>query len=140
MRDRRERLIGAWLAVLAGLVLAVMVWLQPGQLRVPAWVVYAVCAVIVFAGLALFASALGHPRAHAWLVAVCLGAMVLPGAWIAIGPGPRFCGFSIGFMGGISPEPLCRAAFGLGTLVVVPMLMLAVRMAIRASRGAADAA
>jgi hypothetical protein len=134
MTERRQRLFAATVAVLLGLFSAAMVWRHPQQLRAPAWVAYAACGAFVFAGLTLLATELGLRRVQAWLVAACVAALLLPGAWIAFGPGLRRCRVSLPFASGAPSEFMCRAAFGLGALLVAAMLAWAVLLALRTGR------
>ena len=65
-------------------------------------------------------------------------ALLVPGSWIAVGPGARDCSFSLGFLSNGASELFCRAGFGLGALLGVAFLVLLVGRAFKANRGPAD--
>jgi len=87
------REVSGWIAIAVGLGVALMVWLQPEHLRVPAWVVYAAAAVFVLAGLAILVRT--GSRLNTLLSALTVAGLLVPGAWVAFGPGSRECSFSL---------------------------------------------
>lgn len=129
--ERRQRLLGALLSVVAGLLTAAMIYLRPEALQVPAWVAYAACAAFVFAGLTIAAHEFALPRTHAWLAVGCVASLLVPGAWIAFGPGLRECSVSGPILSGIGSDVMCRGAFGLGALIAAALLVWAVVQAVR---------
>ena len=140
MSDRRQRLIGGFISIVAGLLTAAMIYVHPENLHAPAWVAYAACAAFVFAGLTIMAYELGLRRAHAWLVVACVAALLAPGAWVAFGSGARKCSVALPFFSGVGSDLLCRAAFGLGAIIVAAILVWAVIGALRAQSDRSPAA
>ncbi|MDB5913817.1 MAG: hypothetical protein JWP22_2492 [Ramlibacter sp.] len=133
--QRRSQTFLGLLAAAAGILIAVSVLLWPQGLRVPAWVVYATAGAFVFAGCQLMARDSGHRLLQAWLPVGVLACLMAPPAWIAFGAGPRRCGLALGgtFLRifGTGSELPCRLGFALGALVLLAMLLLAVRQALR---------
>ena len=70
-------------------------------------------------------------RTHAWLVVACVASLLVPGAWIAFGPGVRECSVSGPFLSGIGSDLLCRSVFGLGAVIVAALLVWIVWRALR---------
>ena len=133
MTERRQRLLGGVISTAVGLLTAVMIYLRPEALHVPAWVAYAACAAFVFAGLTIMAHEFALHRIHAWLVVACVGTLLVPGAWVAFGPGVRECAVSGPFFSGIGTDLVCRGAFGFGAVLVAAILVLVVWRALRRS-------
>jgi hypothetical protein len=79
----------------------------------------------------MMASALGARKLQSWLAVILILAMLVPGAWIALGPGERHCSMSISFVRSIAPGTVCRGAFGVGAIIVAAILVLAVSRALR---------
>ena len=131
MSDRRKRLLGGSLSAMVGALTAALIYRYPEQLHAPAWVAYTACSAFVFAGLTIIASESPLRRIHAWLVVACMGALLVPGAWVAFGPGVRECSVSVPFFSHVGSELLCRGAFGLGTLIVAALLVWVVLRALR---------
>lgn len=131
MTARRQRILVALVSTVAGLLTAAMIYLHPEGLHVPAWVAYVACAAFVFAGLTLLAHELGLHRTYAWLVVACVTSLLVPGAWIAFGPGIRECAVSAPFLSGIGSDLMCRGAFGLGAVIVAALLVWIVLHALR---------
>jgi hypothetical protein len=134
MNERRSRTIFGWVAVVAGAGTAALVYTHPEQLEAPAWVVYVACAAFVLAGLSLLVPESAYPRINAWLGVGVVGAMLLPGVWIALGAGPRKCSVSIPLWSGAGSDALCRGVFGFGSLIVAAFLAWAVMNAWRTMR------
>jgi len=118
-----------------GLLTGALVYAHPENLRVPAWIAYVAVSAFVFAGLSLVASTLGARRLQGWLAVVLMLAMLVPGAWIAFGPGERHCSVSFSFVRSIAPGTMCRGAFGIGAIIVAAILPLAVSRALRPPSG-----
>ena len=135
MTERRQRLLGGFVSALVGLFTALMIYLHPEKLHAPAWVAYVACAAFVFAGLTILAYEFALHRIHAWLVAACTASLLVPGAWVAFGPGERECSVAVPFFSTIASGLLCRGAFGLGAVIVAALLVWVVWRAVR-QRGA----
>ncbi len=135
MTERRQRLLGALLSTVAGVLTAAMIYLRPEGLHVPAWVAYVACAAFVFAGLTIIAHEFALRRMYAWLVVACVASLLVPGAWVAFGPGMRECSVSGPFLSGIGTDLVCRGAFGLGAAIVAALLVRIVWWALRERSG-----
>ena len=131
---RRQAIVAGIMAIVVGVLAAVMIHLRPEGLRAPAWVAYAAVATFPLAGAALIAGATGGRRLVPWLAVLITCGLLVPGLWVAIGPGGRECSFSLGFLGGTASEFACRTGFGVGALLCLILLVLLVK---RASRGPA---
>jgi hypothetical protein len=131
MTDRRQRLLGGLLSATVGVFTAAMIYRHPEQLHAPAWVAYAACSAFVFAGLTIIASESSLRRTHAWLVVACTVALLVPGAWVAFGPGVRECSVAVPFFSTVGSDLLCRGAFGLGACIVAALLVWVVLRALR---------
>ena len=130
LSNRQRLTIGALLIVL-GLSVSLAIYLHPQQLRVPAWVAYAATVSFVLGGAALIAGALGAIKLVHWLGVLIVSAMLVPFLWIALGPGPMDCGFSLGFVSGAASDWVCRAGFGTGALLGLVVLGLIIHQAFR---------
>jgi hypothetical protein len=128
--SRRSSLLWGLLCIALSLGVAAMVHWRPQQLNAPAWVVYCAAAAFFFAGLILLAAAAGSPRIQDWLAVALILAMLVPGSWVAFGPGERHCSASFPIPG-VAPATACRGAFGLGTVICAGVLLLAIRLALR---------
>ena len=135
MTERRQRLLGALVSTVAGLLTAVVIYLRPEGLHVPAWVAYVACAAFVFAGLSIMAHEFALHRTHTWLVVACVASLLVPGAWIGFGPGVRECSVSGPLLSGMGSELMCRGAFGLGAVIVAALLVWIVWRALRGRSG-----
>lgn len=131
MIDRRKRLLGGFLSSMVGALTAALIYRYPEQLHAPAWVAYAACSAFVFAGLTIIANEFPLRRTHAWLVVACTVALLVPGAWVAFGPGVRECSVSVPFFSIAGSELLCRGAFGFGAFTVAALLVWVVLRALR---------
>jgi hypothetical protein len=129
--SRRQRLSIGGLLVALGAGLSLAIYLQPQQLRVPAWVAHSATAAFALAGAALIAGALGAMKLVHWLGALIVAAMLVPALWVAFGPGPRECGISLGPASGTGSEWICRTGFGLGALLGLVILALIIHQALR---------
>ncbi len=135
--DRRQRLAAALLSFGLALALAYIARTATAQLRAPTGVVYLAAATYAAAGAALVLQALGHLRAQAGPVFLMGAGMTGIAGWVAFGPGPRRCQASLGGFGFIPPELLCRAAFGIGALLLGLILWLMLRPLVRRQPGKA---
>ena len=126
MANRSRRRWG-WIIFGAGVLSAAGVYWHPEQLNVPAWVGYSACAAFVFAGLSIVAAEAMSRRVEAWFAVAFVAALLVPGAWIAFGPGVHECSVSVAFLNGTGSEIVCRSAFGLGSIVTAAFLYYVVR-------------
>jgi hypothetical protein len=124
------------LCAVAGGITAAFIYRRPDLLHAPAWVAYTACAAFVLAGLAIIADGTALRSTHAWLAVACTAALLVPGAWVAFGPGVRQCSVSIPFFSTVGSELLCRGAFGLGSVIVAAMLVWVVLRAGRQTNAA----
>jgi hypothetical protein len=131
MIDRRKRLLAGFSFAMVGALTASIIYRHPEQLDAPAWVAYAACAAFVFAGLAIIAYESALRRTHTWLAVACTAALLVPGAWVAFGPGVRECSVSVSFFSTVAPDLLCRGVFGFGTFIVAAFLIWIVLRALR---------
>jgi len=131
MTDRRQRLFGGVVSTLAGLLTAAVIYLHPDNLHAPTWVAYAASSAFVFAGLTIKAYEFELHRVHVWLAVACIAALLVPGAWVAFGPGARKCSVALPSFCTVGSDLLCRGVFGLGAIIVAPLLVWAVMRALR---------
>lgn len=129
LSPRRKVVVGLFVAAI-GLAVGALVVLRPEQLRAPAWVAIVACLSFVLAGVAIAVHSFVSARFYLWCVVGVLAAMTAIPMWIALGPGSRRCSVNMPI---IASELGCRAAFGLGALVLLAMLWLAVAQAQRAA-------
>lgn len=121
--------------VCLGLALLALMVAHPERLRVPPPVGYLTAGTLVLAGLLALANAFWGARVRAWLAVALLSCMMLPSAWIAIGPGQRTCTTSFGGLFRSADGLVCRTAFGIGSILVGVMVLVALRHALRAGKG-----
>ena len=133
--SRRQALVIGGIAIALGGLAAAMIHTHPEGLRAPAWVAYAAVATFPLAGVALIAGAVGARRVVPWLGVLIACGLLIPGLWVALGPGGRECSFSLAFLGGTASELVCRTGFGVGALLCLVFLVLLVRQASRAPAG-----
>lgn len=135
---RKERLIGGWVALAAGILVVGAMAATPERHHVPAWVGYAAGSTFAWAGAAILAGEFGRTRAIApWLGFCALLGLVVPALWIAFGPGPRECTATLAFLLATgASEWFCRGAFGLGAGLVVVLIGLSLCRLLQ-GRGAA---
>jgi|KBSMisStandDraft_5_1062788.scaffolds.fasta_scaffold03601_10 hypothetical protein len=125
----RRLAVGLFLiAVGAGTI--ALIFLQPQQLRVPAWVAYAAASTFPLAGVVLIAGALGATRLVRWLGTLLVAGLLVPGLWTTFGPGPRDCSVYFGNIGAEASDWICRAGFGIGSIIGLAALVLLIRHAI----------
>lgn len=118
----RKRLLGAVL-VLVGAGEAALMTSSPDLLRVPAWVGFAACACFILTGLAIALHATLSRRAFGWIITVMLLTMTSIPAWIAFGGGQRTCRSNLPLLTG---QVGCRLAFGLSTLTMTGIVLIAI--------------
>lgn len=128
--SKRQRLVTGLFLNAIGVATAAVIFLQPQHLRVPAWVAYAAVSTFPLAGLALIAGALGATRLVPWLGIFVVIGLLVPGLWVTFGPAPRECSISIGNIGGVASDWVCRAGFGIGTILGLVVLVLLIRQAV----------
>jgi hypothetical protein len=116
--------------VIVGVVVAFQMYRHPELLRVPAWVGYAAPSAFVFGGLALLSHSWAR-RLQLWLGVLTVAALLVPGAWLAFGPGPRECSVVLPFISSSGSELLCRGAFGIGAVLVAAFFPWLVLRALR---------
>lgn len=131
--SRRANIGWGLLLVALSLVVGALVHLQPQNLRVPAWVAYSSVAAFFFAGLLMLAAAARAFCTQGWLAVAVTLSILLPGLWVAFGTGDRQCAVMLPFLQ-LSSAVVCRAAFGIGSLMVAGILVLYVRHALNAHR------
>ena len=114
-------------AIGAAVLIAVAVTMHPEGLKTPAWVAYLAATSFGLAGLSAWAGAYQRRSLAYGLVCWLLAAMFFIELWVAFGPGERLCLATIPGVAGFAAGSGCRAAFGLGALLVGAILVLAVR-------------
>lgn len=136
--SRRQAIVLGVVAIAAGAGTALAIYLRPQALRAPAWVAYVAVATFVLAGASLIATALGAKRLARSLGVLITCALLVPGFWIAFGPGGRDCSFSLGFLSGAASEFFCRTGFGLSAILCLVFLVLLLARGFKATRQPAD--
>lgn len=128
-----QRVLAGILAILAGAGIALLVYLHPAGLNVPAPVVYLAALAFVFAGGLLLAQAGRHRRLQAWLPVALLACMVAPAIWLAFGGQRCVAGSAFGALQvfGLGSELACRAGFGVASVVGLGMVAIAIRRAVQ---------
>jgi len=132
--ERRQAAAGATLVGL-GVVLIALMLAYPERLKVPAPIGYVTAAIFALGGLLAFANAFGSRGIRRWSAVALSSCMVVPSAWIAVGPGQRTCSAAVGFLFGFATGGGCRLAFGIGALVGVALVLLALRYALAGGGG-----
>ena len=126
---KRNAAAGATLLALGLALLALMV-AYPERLKVPAPVGYVTAATLAVGGLLAIANAFGSRRTRQWLAVALLSCMVVPPAWIAMGPGQRTCSLGVGLLFGFASGGTCRLAFGIATVFGMVLVLVALRHAL----------
>ena len=103
--------------------MALMVY-DPAGLRVPLWVAFAAASTFVTGGAALISGAFAARKLEGGFGVLAVLGLLVPGAWIALGPGDHVCTVTLPFLSTAGAEWLCRGAFGLGALLVLAVLVL----------------
>lgn len=114
-----------------GAVLFVLMVAFPERLNVPAPIGYLVAAAFVLAGFLALANVFLDRRVSNWLAVALLSCMVIPSAWIAVGPGERSCAGSFGGFFYFTEGGACRVAFGIGAVLGLVFIVIAFRYALR---------
>jgi len=127
----RERFIAGLAAAAMGVITMVVMVLDPAELRVPFWVAFAAASTFVTAGAALICGAFAATKLEGFFGVLAVLGLLVPSAWIAFGPGDHVCTVTLPFITTAGAEWLCRAAFGLGALLVLAVLILFGRRAAR---------
>ena len=123
---RAQLFIGVGL-IIAGAAMTLAVYSHSESLRVPAWVAYAAIAAFPLAGVVLLLRLAGAKRLATSLGVFLVGGLMVPFAFVALGPGPMECSGSFIGVSGIVPDWLCRAGFGFGALIGAVILVLVLR-------------
>ena len=130
MQHRRRQAAAVAALVGLGVALIALMLAYPEGLKVPAPIGYVTAAIFALGGLLALANAFGSRGPRRWLAVALLSCMVVPSAWIAVGPGQRTCSAAVGFVFGLPTDGGCRLAFGIGALFGVAMVLLALRDAL----------
>ena len=120
-----DKLLGAVVA-LAGIAVAIAMYLKPESLQVPLWLALVACLCFVLSGLALSLKATRFTRSYHLSVVALLLCMTCIPAWLAFGSGVRTCTATIPLMDG---DAGCRLAFAVATAIMLPILGLAIKQA-----------
>jgi len=131
MTNRRKHLLTGFFFSVVGALTAAIIYRHPEQLQAPAWVAYAACAVFVFAGLTIIAYEFALRRTYTWLAVACIAALLVPGTWLAFGPGVHECSVSVLFFSTVGSDLLCRGVFGFGACIVAALLIWIVLRVLR---------
>lgn len=116
---------------------ATLIYLHPEHVLVPSWVAYAACGAFVLAGLALVAQSASYFRGCRWLIVALVGSMRVPRLWAALGASSQSCSAAVLGHVFIPTELACRRAWGISSLLLTAVFILAVRWAV-AARSNAD--
>ncbi len=135
MAEASHQKLAALVALFLGAALAVLIYLYPEHLNAPAWIAYLAAGIFSLAGATGMARAYRHHNLANGLICLVLAGMLAMLLWISLGPGPRNCTTSLGWLPFAASDIGCRSAFGLGALLVGFMLAIAVS-GIRKSRSA----
>ncbi|MCE3273114.1 MAG: hypothetical protein K0S57_3511 [Ramlibacter sp.] len=114
-----------------GTMLFVLMVVFPERLNVPALIGYLVAATFVLAGFLALANVFLDRKVRDWLAVALLSCMVVPSAWIAVGPGEPSC---VGGFGGfirVTGGGECRVAFGIAAVLGLAFIVIAVRYALQ---------
>jgi hypothetical protein len=128
--SKRQRFVIGVLLLAIGLGISLVIFLQPQQLRVPAWVAYAAASTFPLSGLALVAGVLGASRLVIWLGILVVAGLLVPSLWVTLGPGLQKCSVSLGNIGAHASDWVCRAGFGIGSVLGLAVLVLFIRHAV----------
>jgi hypothetical protein len=118
-------------AVAAGVLTAVLIYVHPESLRVPRWVAYVACGAFVLAGFAVIAQSGGASVAYRWLVVGVIGAMLVPPLWAALGVSPPTCSAEVLGSLIIPAGVACRALWAVSSLLLAVIFIMVVRWALR---------
>jgi hypothetical protein len=113
------------LAMAAALGEAALLSRHLDELQGPAWAAYSTVAIVFLGGVWLLALAAGRRMVQSLIQVAIMVAMTLPAAWVAWGGGVRHCKAS-GPLSILAGEQGCRVAFGIGAVVCLFILLLAV--------------
>ena len=124
----------AFLLIAIGLLTITLVALYPEKLRVPAWVAYAALGTFPLAGTVILLQTCGARRIAGWLALFLVAGLLVPGLWIAFGPGPMTCTVSLLGVSGAGSDWVCRLGFGIGSLIGAVVLAVLVRTVLTRSQ------
>ncbi len=113
-----------------GLALLALMLAYPERLNVPAPIGYVAAGIVALGGLLALANAFASGGIRRWCAVALLSCMVVPPAWIAVGPGQRTCSAAVGFLFGFATDSACRVAFGVGALFGAALVLLALKHAL----------
>lgn len=114
-----------------GVALLLAMIALPERLNVPPPIGHVVAGTIVLAGLLALANVFCGRAVQAWLAVAVLIGLLVPGVWIAFGPGQRSCSMGLGFLLGSAHGTSCRTAFGIASVVGLVLVLVALRYALR---------
>jgi hypothetical protein len=126
LSNKNKILLGLAVASV-GIGTSYAIYRHPEQLFAPMWVALLACACFVLCGAAIVSHAATSHNVYRCLIVALFIAMTTIPAWIALGPGSRQCITSVPFFSG---EEVCRAIFGVGTSIMLPLLGVAIVQAI----------
>ncbi|MFZ2236698.1 MAG: hypothetical protein WBP11_04105 [Dokdonella sp.] len=128
--ESRNLLFGVVTAAV-GLIAAYAIYSDQGSLQVPLWVAMLACSCFVLAGLALALRDSAFASAYRWTVVILLLCMTIIPAWISFASSNRQCRARLLFLEGPTD---CRVAFGVSTVLIVVVLPVAIRLALRGTK------
>jgi len=124
---RVDTLFGCVVALI-GIAVAIAIYRHPESLQVPLWLALTACLCFVLSGIALSLKSTHYTRMYQWSVVVLLLCMTCIPAWLALASGARTCTATIPL---IDSNLGCRLAFGVATAFMLPILLLAIKHAVR---------
>lgn len=116
------------ITALVGLLAAYAIYSDQGSLQVPLWLAMLACGSFVLAGLALALRESGFAAAYRWTVVLLVLCMTIIPAWISFASDNRYCRARLVFLEGPTG---CRIAFGVSTVLMVLLMLVALRQALR---------
>ena len=122
-----QNLLFGVIAAIVGLIAAYTIYSDQSLLRVPLWLAMLACGCCVLAGLALALRDSAFAAAYRWTVVLLLLCMTIIPAWISFASNHRYCRASLLFLDGPTG---CRVAFGVSTVLMVIVLLVAIRQAL----------
>jgi hypothetical protein len=118
-----------------GVMIYVMVRLDPSAARAPGFVIDAAAGCFFFAGVSVVARALNAPLVARLCALPVVYLLAVPGLWVLFGDAGEcsVSGFALGMSAsGTASSGVCQAVFGGGAIIV---LLFAVAMTVMALRG-----
>lgn len=126
-----QNLLFGVISAVVGAVAAVAIYNDQGSLRVPMWVAMLACSCFVLAGLALVLRDCVYAAAYRWTVVLLLLCMTIIPAWTSVASNNRGCRASLLFVETLTG---CRLAFGVSTVLMMTVLLIAIRQTMRGSK------